>query len=790
MGGAGGGPTLVSLAVTPDPAAGMISGIGETQQFTAIGTFSDATTENLTDAVTWASDDAAVAAFGPDGTLGGVLVAVGPGTANVTATLGAVVSPNVPILVTFGADFTSPTLPAGITATRDVGGAGALIWPCLGAGTYLPRAPINGALAGSPIYEDRSPLIPPGWWNHRPYENGIPDPFNFGGGGAGWQSLGPFPFGAPAHTTAALATGPNGPFAPDGVSNVWAIAQVFPFPDGNHYGAHMNVFGLADPYASFPGSLQCWFKDNPLNPSNIAVLSGSTQGNPTGNWRGIEKRRGLKHNSGLLFVANGWERIATLSILFPPAAGGSFAGQTVIAINPSLLHGLDASRFAPGVVPGDADEGGSVLVAAAQATTSVIGEWYAAQAASDLPLIKGNIGGTQFAITTPANVIVNGEFDIQMQLVPGWQECIMMAGPSNPHPGGNPPWDGLYFFSAQTPDGELSLRYDDTVPGGKFAMRVRGVEVLDLLGNDAGMFANNDQVVTIHAWYKPLTTGECGIRFNVNGAFQPANTNVAIGAALAAPTSFYIMHKPFADVLVTQPWQMPGMVTGQLKVFPPGTSDAEPSQPGIIVHLGDSLIRSNTKYVATPSYVWTGREYIENDPPLIAVLAIGGATLASQLAAWIASPYRGDPNVAAVVIEGGINDIILGRTSAQILTDYQAIIDDVQINNPTAKRIGTQVAPAFRYFTAHPNPNAAAMETKRQTINTQLVDGTVTSLDDLIEEHITILTDADGQTLLAALDVGTGLGPDDGLHYATDGRKRHGAAERAVFLRQGLWTVP
>ena len=788
------GVVLKSIAVTPNPATSMISGLGQTQPFTATGTYSDASTANLTDAVHWISSNLAVATFSPDGTDGGVASAIGPGTTNVRAQLGAVTSPVVALLVTFGADFTKSTVPSGIVAVRDAGSAGSLIWPVRGQGTELVQTPTDASIIGLPTFEDRSPLLPPGWCNHRPYTNAIPDPFYFGpttGAPDVWFSIGPFPFGAPAHTTAALATGATGPFAPDGKSNVWTIAVVQPFPDANHYGIHEfqpggPASGL-DPWQSFPGIFSVWMKDNPANPSNIPIISGPGGGPGQGIWRASEKSRYLKHAFNN-FVANGWQELVNLLAVNPPAAGGSFAGTCFATIQPSTLHGLDAGASPAGFQDADA---GSVMVAGAQLTCD--SQFYAAQTASKMPLAKnggrsGFIGGTTFSLQNPGNVVVNGEFDFEFQFIPGWRECLMQVGPSNPHGGGNPAWNGTHYFAGETPDGEISFRYDDSIPGGAWKLVVRGVEVLSMSSsNSAGMFANSDQLVTVRVWYKPLTTGQCGVRFTVNGAFHPATTAAAAGPALSPPTSFYLMHIPFANPLVTQPWQMPGMLTGSLKVLPPGTSDADPSVPGMIVHLGDSLIRSNGRYVATPSYTWTGLESSQGGAPPVAVLALGGATLAGQLATWIASPYRGDPNVAAVVIEGGINDIILNRSSAQILADYQAIIADVAANNPTAKIIVTQVAPAFVYFTAHPNPSAAAMETKRQTINTQLVDGTITGFNDIVEEHITLLQDTDNQSLLASLDVGVGLGPNDGLHYTTDGRRIHGFALRRVLLRQGLY---
>ena len=77
-------PTLVSIAVTP---ANPSVVVGATQQFTATGTYSDASTADLTGDVTWASSPTAVATI----TAGGLATGVAEGTTTISATLGAVV---------------------------------------------------------------------------------------------------------------------------------------------------------------------------------------------------------------------------------------------------------------------------------------------------------------------------------------------------------------------------------------------------------------------------------------------------------------------------------------------------------------------------------------------------------------------------------------------------------------------------------------------------------------------------------------------------------------------------
>ncbi len=86
--------TLSSIAVTP---ANSSIAKGATLQFAATGTFSDGSTQDITHAVTWSSSNATVAAIN---SASGIALGQVAGTANITATLGTVVSPAVPLNIT------------------------------------------------------------------------------------------------------------------------------------------------------------------------------------------------------------------------------------------------------------------------------------------------------------------------------------------------------------------------------------------------------------------------------------------------------------------------------------------------------------------------------------------------------------------------------------------------------------------------------------------------------------------------------------------------------------------
>ena len=73
-------PTLMSIAVTP---ASANIAPGATQQFTATGTYSDQSTQNLTNQATWTSSTTSVATINANGLASGV----SPGTSTITATM-------------------------------------------------------------------------------------------------------------------------------------------------------------------------------------------------------------------------------------------------------------------------------------------------------------------------------------------------------------------------------------------------------------------------------------------------------------------------------------------------------------------------------------------------------------------------------------------------------------------------------------------------------------------------------------------------------------------------------
>ena len=95
--------TLVSIAVTPATASVLK---GASQQFTATGTFTDASTQNLTTAVTWSSSDTTIASVSNAAGSNGLAAGLGVGTANIGAMLGGISSPSAALTVSADPEYT------------------------------------------------------------------------------------------------------------------------------------------------------------------------------------------------------------------------------------------------------------------------------------------------------------------------------------------------------------------------------------------------------------------------------------------------------------------------------------------------------------------------------------------------------------------------------------------------------------------------------------------------------------------------------------------------------------
>ena len=143
--------TLVSIAVSPTNATVTTGG---SQQYTAIGTYSNGSTQNITGQVTWASTNTAVATVNS----AGLVTAVSPGTTAISATLGGVTG-KTPLTVQPGPlSITTTSLPNGVVNSAYAatlaasGGTPPYTWSII-SGSLASGLSLNtnsGAVTGTP----------------------------------------------------------------------------------------------------------------------------------------------------------------------------------------------------------------------------------------------------------------------------------------------------------------------------------------------------------------------------------------------------------------------------------------------------------------------------------------------------------------------------------------------------------------------------------------------------------------------------------------------------------------
>ena len=113
LSGTGLAANLVSIALSPQPDS---IALGLTQQFTATGTYTDGTTQNLSNSVTWNSSATSVATIGTKG----LATSKAQGTTTISATSGAItgsgtLTVTAPVLVSIAVTPASTTIPLGKT---------------------------------------------------------------------------------------------------------------------------------------------------------------------------------------------------------------------------------------------------------------------------------------------------------------------------------------------------------------------------------------------------------------------------------------------------------------------------------------------------------------------------------------------------------------------------------------------------------------------------------------------------------------------------------------------------
>jgi hypothetical protein len=762
-----GGVSLVSIAVSP-LAPSLDS--GDTQQMVATGTYADASTLNLTSAVTWESSDTGVATI-DNGTSGGVLSALGEGTTTVSATIGAVsgstdvdvsVPANAPVIDSYspssgqvgdsititGLNFTGSsavtfngtsasfvvnsnteivaTVPSGATTgvVRVTGAEGIGTGPSFTVNannfafdlttTTFP-AGLDATRTGDTLYPDRSATTAAAQATAEVFEN-----HGDTQGGGHWT----FPsfrngMGAQLNSFSALVgwvyTGAptytaNDAVAPDGSATADRITD----PGA---GASADIsFDDSSETSAEPLIATVWVKDVVgSEPSATGALSCIG-----------------KLFSESLATGASWRRVASKWIQFSVPQGRKM-----------VIMPAGAAVQADLTVVEDAAATGAIHLWGAQATKGL----------ALLPTVAGESGDLTISATTPSNALaVNGDFHVEGAF-------LMDTLFNNGAPPGSA--DPFILFSMATPSGEFRLEYSDQVINGY----LNGANIIGgvTFTKNIGYLAQGGEL-RWEIWNRPTSGADSGMQFWLSG--ERADTVRATSVTQATPTTFNLGHQAGAKIL-------PRRHTLLRK-----TARDIDAANGVI--LGDSIVAAYSSYSSVGSRILTATESRSLG---IVSYAYPGQTVTQQTTAWTNAAQRGDSAVEWIIVHVGVNDFIAGDSAATVTTRLQTLITDINTQNPTAKILLSPILPCKANASI-----GATIWARIETYNDNIAGtgGTpITGSNITVIAYWTAMDDGAGNMIAAYELTDTGAA-GDGLHENTAGRIYVAGVYRAALVALGF----
>ena len=146
--------TLVSIAVTP---ANPSIAVGQQQQFTATGTYTDGSHQNLTATATWSSSAPSVATIAA----GGLATALAPGSTTIQATSGSISGSTI-LTVTAPPNFTLTASPTSVTVTQGSQGSSTLTTTVSNGFNNAITLSASGVPSGTTVSFSPNPIAAPG----------------------------------------------------------------------------------------------------------------------------------------------------------------------------------------------------------------------------------------------------------------------------------------------------------------------------------------------------------------------------------------------------------------------------------------------------------------------------------------------------------------------------------------------------------------------------------------------------------------------------------------------------
>lgn len=308
-------------------------------------------------------------------------------------------------------------------------------------------------------------------------------------------------------------------------------------------------------------------------------------------------------------------------------------------------------------------------------------------------------------------------------------------------------------------------------------LRVNGADVLtamhvDVLTPGTAQMSVRGQIDTVRAWFD-LTTGQSGIRHSVGGVLAQDKIGTASGSPIATTNHFYpgshMGASDFATIRHKRAWARRAGSSRALK-------------PRILA-LGDS---TTAHYAGAPSTTSLILQGAEQENILFRSIAVPGQTITQQAGEWAALSLTERQNAAGVVIQVGLNDLLVLADSAATITGrIQSLIAAIRTDNATCKIIVSQMTPAKqRWIDIFGATDGATTQTKWAAINANIAgtgSNNITGVQDRVTAHPALMSDGPGN-LLAAYETYD----NDHIHPNWKGRIVNANAIRTKLVAQGL----
>lgn len=512
--------------------------------------------------------------------------------------------------------------------------------------------------------------------------------------------------------------------APDGTSTAYEVNDT----------DAANVAGAKCTFTAGARVMSCWVRDHAGAAPTVPGMIGSDIATPGSGF-------GVSCTSGTT-----WRRVSYKD-------DSSLSGAAALNVLPAGAQPGSSSASATGA-----------LDVYAPSSISLPFSFQNFGSSADPPCFKGSTSAGTGQIANFSKIVRNGEIAIRFRVTAGFS-CRDQQGS----------FSDRYLFGAHSANGATGIRYSQS-GGNRIIASVEGTDILTLgTGNGPPVGFNTGDELDVVFWYR-ASQNECGLRVGVNGMYVEIRGTAAL--TLATMTVGYLgSDYTGANNFFGQFYNYQSRSGSQLAG---GQTDLFPLSPEIF-QIGDSIATAFSFGDAFAT-VYYARNATRRTLPGILNQAISGKTLVNQKATLDASPYKGMGSVKAVIIEAGINDLIIDVVNeATFVSRYQALVNDIRAAWPTAKIYGQEMTPCKAYL----NANGLSAQYAVWLACNADIGGTgtnpITGLDRVISSQVAALNDGSGN-LLSQYDSG------DGLHPIEPGRFVIGNAVRTGLLADGIVT--